>query len=129
MTKTSSVGQSWWMVFLLCSLVIMSYIDRSVIGLIVEPVKDDLQITDKQIGLLLGAVFAFFYVITAVLIAKWTDSGNRKLLIIMGVTIWAFATLGSGLATSFGYLLICRALLAAGEATIGPTSASLIADL
>ena len=87
MTKTSSVGQSWWMVFLLCSLVIMSYIDRSVIGLMVEPVKDDLQITDKQIGLLLGAVFAFFYVITAVLIAKWTDSGNRKLLIIMGVTI------------------------------------------
>ena len=129
MTKTTSIGQAWWMVFLLCSLIIMSYIDRSVIGLMVEPVKDDLQISDKQIGLLLGAAFAFFYVLTTLLVSGFADRGNRKLLIIGGVTIWGFATLGSGLATSFIFLLICRALLAAGEATIGPSAASLIADL
>ena len=129
MTKKNSGGQAWWMVFLLCSLIIMSYIDRSVIGLMVEPVKDDLQISDKQIGLLLGAAFAFFYVFTTVLVSGFADRGNRKLLIIGGVTIWGFATLGSGLANSFVFLLICRALLAAGEATIGPSAASLIADL
>ena len=95
MNKTNS-SSAWWMVFLLCSLIIMSYIDRSVIGLMVEPVKDDLQISDKQIGLLLGAAFAFFYVFTTVLVSGFADRGNRKLLIIGGVTIWGFATLGSG---------------------------------
>jgi len=130
MSKKSTNNSSvWWMVFLLCSLMVIAYLDRSVVSLMVEPIKSDLQITDEQIGLLLGAAFALFYFLAAIPAAIWADKGNRKRLILLGVAIWAVATFCSGIVTSFALLIVCRAMLAAGEATLGPAGNSLIADL
>ena len=52
---------AWYMVILLTVAYVFSFVDRYILGLLIEPIKADLQISDTQIGLLLGPAFAIFY--------------------------------------------------------------------
>ena len=52
---------AWYMVVLMTIAYMFSFIDRYILGLLIEPIKADLGLTDTQIGLLLGPAFAIFY--------------------------------------------------------------------
>ena len=124
-----SVGSRPWFVVAVLSLAgIVSYIDRQVINLLVEPIKADLAVTDVQISLLQGFSFALFYAILAIPLAWIADRHNRKWVILLGLVCWSGATFASGLATVFAVLFAARMLIGVGEATLSPAGFSMISD-
>lgn len=122
-------GTAIWVLTLVSLLMVASYLDRTILSLLVGPIKADLGIGDSQFALLYGAAFALFFGLIGVPVARYVDRGNRKYVILAGVFLWASATAASGLAQTFAVLLVLRMMLAVGEAALAPATASLIADL
>jgi MFS family permease len=107
---------------------VVSFVDRLILGLLVQPLKADLGISDTQVGLLAGIGFALFYTVMGVPLARLADRSNRKWLIVAGVALWSAATAASAFATSFAWLLLARVAVGVGEATLAPAASSMIAD-
>jgi len=123
-----SLRYAWFVVIVLMTLYIFSFIDRMIIALLVTPIKADLDLTDTDIGLLHGLAFALFYTFVGVFIARLADNWNRSKLIAIGVLLWGIATAACGLAGSFASLFVARILVGVGEATLSPAAYSLISD-
>lgn len=123
-----SVGYRWYVVFLLLLVFILSYFDRYILTLVVEPVKKSLQLNDFQVGLLLGPAFSAVNVLTGIPLGWYADRSNRKWILIGGIMFWCAMTTGSGFATTFGVLFLLRLGLGLGEAVVSPCSVSIISD-
>ena len=107
---------------------VVSYIDRQVINLLVEPIKADLGVSDVQISLLQGFSFALFYAVLAIPLAWVSDRYNRKIVILVGLICWSGATFASGLAGAFAVLFVARMFIGVGDATLSPAGFSIISD-
>lgn len=123
-----SLRYAWFVVIVLMTLYIFSFIDRMIIALLVAPIKADLDLTDTDIGLLHGLAFALFYTFVGVFIARLADNWNRTKLIAIGVLLWGLATAACGLAGSFATLFVARIFVGIGEATLSPAAYSMISD-
>lgn len=121
-------GYSWYMVVLLTIVYIFSFIDRFILGLLIQPIQADLDLTDTQIGLLLGPAFAIFYVLMGLPFGWLADRKRRTFIVAAGLAIWSAATAVSGLARSFLGLFIARMSVGVGEASLSPCAMSLMAD-
>ena len=118
----------WYMVGLLAVAYAVSYIDRLIISLMVDPIKADLLLSDTQVSLLIGLSFALFYTTTAIPIAWLSDRYNRRNIIIAGVSTWCLMTSACGFAKNFTMLFIARMGVGLGEAALAPAANSMIAD-
>ncbi len=123
-----STGYAWYMVIILTLAYILSFVDRYVLGLLIEPIKADLELTDFQIGLLLGPAFAIFYATMGLPLGYAADRMRRTWIVAAGVFVWSFATAASGLASKFVHLFFARISVGVGEATLGPCAMSMISD-
>jgi len=121
-------GYAWFVVAVLSFASIVSYVDRQIINLLVEPIKLDFGINDTQIGLLQGFSFALFYALLALPLARLADSGNRRWIILLGAVCWSAATFGCGMAGSFLMLFFARMFVGVGEATLAPSGYSMLGD-
>ena len=119
---------AWFVLFILCTAGIVSYIDRQIINLLVEPIKADFGINDTQIGLLQGFSFVIFYAVLAIPLARLADRGKRVSIIFWGAICWSLATFTCGMAGSFAVLFIARMFVGIGESTLTPSGFSLISD-
>lgn len=106
----------------------LSIADRTVMSLLLEPIKRDLGASDTSMSLLTGAAFVLFYTLFGIPIARWADRGDRRSILAIGVGLWSLATGVCGLAGSFVAMALARAGVGVGESTATPTSMSLIAD-
>ena len=70
-----------YMLGLLTVVGALNYLDRYVLSLVMEPIKQDLQLTDSQLGLLTGLAFTVFYATAGIPIARWADRGNRNTVV------------------------------------------------
>ena len=107
---------------------VVSFIDRQVITLLVQPIRADLAISDTGMSLLMGLAFAIFYVTMAVPIARLSDRRSRRTIIATGIFLWSLATAACGLARNFWQLFLARIGVGVGEATLTPAAYSMIAD-
>ena len=123
-----SPAVAWYTVTLCMIAYVLSFVDRQIIALLVEPIRADLQISDTQFSLLTGFAFALFYAIMGLPIARWADSGPRPLIISAGIVIWSFATAVCGMANTFVQLFLARMGVGVGEAALSPTAYSIITD-
>lgn len=121
--------RAWATVAILSALYVVSFVDRLVLALLVEPIKAELGVSDVQIGLLIGTSFAIFYSLAGLPIARIADTGNRVLLITAGALLWGLTTAGAAFADSFAVLLILRIGVAFGEAALTPAAMSLMGDM
>jgi MFS family permease len=108
---------------------VLSYLDRTLVGLMVDPIRHDLRISDTQVGLLSGFAVALFYALMGLPFGRWADKHNRKWLIVAGATGWSLATAACALTHSFAGLFGVRLLVGVGEATMGPAALSIISNL
>ena len=123
-----SDSYAWFVVFMLCLAAIISFIDRQIISLLVDPIKADLGISDTQVSLLQGFAFALFYSAAAIPMGRLVDAKNRKKIILAGMVVWSFATALCGLAKVFWQLFMARMLVGVGEATLSPAGMSMLSD-
>jgi MFS family permease len=119
----------WLVVGLLILLYTSSFIDRSIFGLLVKPIRADLQINDTEYSLLAGFAFAVFYTFSAIPLGYLVDNGSRRMLIALGCAVWSIMTALCGMANSFGTLFAARVGVGIGEATLSPAAYSLLSDL
>ncbi len=107
---------------------ILSFVDRQIISLLVDPIKRDLGISDLQIGLLQGFAFSLLYALLGVPFGLLADRTVRKKIIAFGVVFWSVATALCGLATSYAFLFAARMGVGVGEATLSPAAHSFLSD-
>ncbi len=106
-----------------------SHIDRQIVAILGQPIKEALAISDTQLGLLTGVMFALFYATLGMPMAMWADRRNRRNLIAFSIALWSAMTALCGLAQNYGQLLLARIGVGVGEAGSNPPSHSIIADL
>src|SRR5690606_31255790 len=123
----SSVA-AWTTVTILMLAYVLSFIDRQILSLLVEPIKRDMVISDTQMSLLMGLSFALFYTICGIPLGRLADTKSRRGLIAIGVLLWSAATAACGLAKMYWHFLLCRIGVGVGEAALSPAAYSLIAD-
>lgn len=124
-----SNAAAWWTVSLCCLLYIFSFVDRLVLSLLISDIGHELDVTDTQMGLLIGTSFSVVYALAGLPLAHLLDSRNRKHIMVGGVLLWGSMTILSGFASSFTFLAICRAGVALGEAVLTPGAISMFSDL
>ena len=116
------------MVVVLTIAYILSFVDRYILGLLIEPIKADLELTDSQIGLLLGFAFALFYATMGLPLGYLADRKRRTWIVAAGIFVWSMATAASGLARNFWHMFIARMSVGVGEAALSPCAMSMISD-
>lgn len=127
--KEISTFRQCFSLFLLMLAYALSFIDRQILSLLVEPVKQDLNISDTQIGLLQGLAFALFYSVLGIPIARLADRFSRRKIIALGVGFWSFMTAVCGATSNFTHLFLARMGVGVGEAALSPAAQSLITDI
>jgi MFS family permease len=120
---------AWSVVGILIATAILSYTDRQVLTLLVDPIRNDLGLNDASIGLLIGSAFAIIYGIAGIPLGYLADRVSRRNLLMAGVIIWSLATIACGLARDFNELFTARIFVGLGEAVLSPAAISLISDL
>ena len=119
---------AWYAVVVLTIAYIVSFLDRQLLALVVEDVKADLVLTDTQVSLLLGFAFALFYTTMGIPIGRLADKKSRKTIIGIGITCWCLMTAACGLAKNYTQIFLARVGVGVGEATLSPSSLSMISD-
>ena len=106
----------------------LNFIDRTIVSIIGQPMKESLGITDNQLGLLGGLAFALLYTILGVPIARLAERVSRVNIIAVCVTLWSAFTALCGMAPNFTVMLAMRVGVGIGEAGCSPPAHSLISD-
>lgn len=125
---TESTAYGWYVVGILTVAYVFSYMDRSILTLLVEPIRADLGINDTQLSLLHGFAFAVFYATLGIPMGRLADRSSRVRLIVVGVGVWSLFTAACGLARNFLELFIMRMLVGVGESVLNPCAYSIITD-
>lgn len=108
---------------------ILSYVDRQLLSLVVDPVKASLGLSDVQIGFLQGFGFSMVLAVSALLTARKVDTGNRIRLLGFAVIAWCVMTVLCGFAQNFLMLLVARTGLAIAEAVVPMAVLSILCDI
>lgn len=130
--EASAWPKPWAAALTLAVLVIaytFSFIDGTILSMLVGPVKAELHISDTEMSLLTGIAFALFYTLLGLPIGALVDRSSRKVIAGVGVAVWSLMTVLCGAAHSFAGLLLARIGVGAGEAALSPAAYSMIPDL
>jgi len=107
---------------------ILSFVDRQILSLMVEPIKQDLGLSDLQVGLLQGLAFAMLYAVVGIPIGMLADRISRRRIIAVGVLFWSACTALCGFAGSYAHLFMARMGVGLGEASLSPSAHSWLSD-
>jgi MFS family permease len=121
-------ARGYYVLAVLVLAYIVSYIDRTMLTLLVDPIRATLQISDLQVSLLHGFAFAIFYTVLGLPMGRIADRHSRRNLIIAGICFWSCATALCGFARSFWQMFTARVGVGVGEATLSPAAYSLLSD-
>jgi MFS family permease len=124
----SSTAYRYYVLGLLMIIYAFNFLDRSVVTILAPYLKEDLGISDAQIGLLYGTAFALFYAVFGLPLAKLADGWSRVKTISLGLGFWSLMTAVSGMAGSYAQLGAARIGVGVGEASASPASYSLLQD-
>ncbi|MEP7314165.1 MAG: MFS transporter, partial [Pseudomonadota bacterium] len=108
---------------------IVSQFDRTVVSLMVGPVKEAFALDDTRFGMLQGVAFGIFYVLACIPIGRLADRYQRRLIIGIAIAFWSVFAMASGLARSYAQLFLTRIGVAVGEASLTPAGFSMLSDL
>ncbi len=123
-----STAYRTYVLVLLMVIYAFNFLDRQVVTIIAPYLKEDMGVSDAQIGLLFGTAFALFYAVFGLPLAKLADGWNRVRTISIGLGFWSMMTAISGLSSSFAQLGAARVGVGVGEASASPASYSLLQD-
>jgi predicted MFS family arabinose efflux permease len=112
----------------LTSVYLLNLLDRVLMGLLLEPIKHELHLSDTQLGFLTGIAFGLFYATLGLPIARWADRGNRTLITSLAIGLWGVTVMTCFFVTNFIQLLLARIFAAVGEAGCVPPTSSLLGD-
>lgn len=126
--EAASRGYSNYVLFVLVLVYVFNFVDRQILSILAEDIRNDLGVDDAQLGFLYGTAFAVFYAIFGIPIGRLADMWNRKSLISIGLAAWSLMTALSGTARGFASLAAYRIGVGIGESSAGPAAFSMLGD-
>ena len=117
-----------YVLFILFVVYGLSYVDRQILSILMEPIRIEFGFSDMQLGLLSGVAFAIFYATLGIPIARLADRHSRVNIIAISLVVWSVATALTGKATSFFHIFMARVGVGVGEAGCNPSAYSIISD-
>jgi len=117
-----------YVLFIFVIVYTFNFIDRLLISIVQEPIKEEFGVSNFELGLLGGPVFAILYTLLGIPIARFAERGNRITIVSIGAFVWSLMTAACGFAGNFMQLALCRLGVGIGEAACVPPSQSAIAD-
>jgi MFS family permease len=106
----------------------LNFLDRQIIYILFQPIKQEMAFSDTQLSLLGTTSFVIFYTLLGIPFGWYADRGSRKKLIAAGLIVWSLFSGLTGFAADFWTLFFCRLMVGVGEATLGPAAISLLSD-
>jgi len=119
----------WYALAILTLCYALAFTDRQILNLMVDPMKRDFGVSDKQIGFLLGPAFTITYVSLGLFAGYCADRLSRRNILIIAGTVWSLATMAASLAINYESMVITRLIVGAAEAFLFPSGMSLVAEL
>src|SRR5262245_35590191 len=113
-------GYSRYVLVALTGVYTLNLVDRGLMILLLQPIKEDLGLTDTQLGFVTGIAFGLFYATLGIPIARWSDRGNRAVIAALAAGVWGVTVMTCMFVTSFLQLLFARIAAAIGEAGCKP---------
>lgn len=123
-----SKGYRTWLLFMLLLTNAFNLADRQQIAAVAQAIKQDLRLTDSEIGMILGLGFAIFYTLLGLPLARMAEHMNRAKIISVSLAIFGAMSALCSTAQGFWRLLLFRVGVGVGDAGFGPPVASLIGD-
>lgn len=120
--------KAWTSLLLLTICYAIYTLDKSVVAVVIEPLKREFQLNDSDVGLLTGLASTLPFLVTCIPLGMLADRVNRKWLLIALVVLWSLSTALGGFATSLMFLALSRAAVAAFEAGFTPLGLSILSD-
>jgi MFS family permease len=117
---------AWYVVGVLAMVNVVAALDRFLMGVVLQPLKSDLGLTDTELGLIYGLGFALLYCFAGIPLGRVADRSNRRNLLLFGCTVWTVGTMLCAFAGSFSTLFAARLGVGLGEAALTPAAVSLI---
>jgi len=117
-----------WVLVILVVVYAFNFIDRQIVGILAEPIRTELQLTDTELSLLGGLAFAMFYTVLGIPVALLADRNSRSWIMTVSLALWSGMTALCGLATSFTHIFLARIGVGIGEAGGTAPAYSLLAD-
>ena len=130
--RPDSHGYSNYVLGALFVVYIFNFVDRQILAILIQPIKEDLGVSDTLMGLLTGPVFVISYTLAGLPLARWADRHSRVWLITIGMLVWSVMTVASGFARSYAQLAAARlgvGLGAGREPELGAQATPLAAQL
>jgi predicted MFS family arabinose efflux permease len=127
-TDRSVSRYRWYVLGTLVTIGALSWIDRQLLGMVMQSVKNEFSLTDTQLGLLGGTAFGLFYVTVGLPVAWVADRFSRRNLIAAALGFWSLMTALCGFATGYTSLLAARVGVGLGEAGQAAPSQSMVSD-
>ncbi len=125
----SRPASRYYLLGILTLIYAVNFIDRQLLAILQEPIKQELGLSDSQLGLLTGFAFAVFYVTAGIPIASLADRANRRNIIAVVLSVWSVMTAVSGFAQNYWQLLAARIGVGVGEAGCSPPAHSMLSDV
>ncbi|MDD2691473.1 MAG: MFS transporter, partial [Simplicispira sp.] len=116
MTQPAHGWRSHYALLILLFVYTMSFIDRQIMGILVQPIKQEFGVSDTAMGVLTGVAFALFYSTLAIPFGRYADRANRRNFVAYCCAAWSAMTALCGMATGFWTLALARVGVAVGEA-------------
>ncbi|MEH3106669.1 MAG: MFS transporter [Sphingomonas fennica] len=123
-----STRSAWYALVLFSLATMMNFFDRSVFGLMIEYIKRDFQLTEIQLGLLLGPAGILFYLVVGIPLARLVDIYPRNIILGVGLCITSGITALGGLVQGYGQLFVSRMFVGVGGSAHAPGTYSMMAD-
>ncbi len=124
-----STAYRHYVLVILTLMYVVNYLDRQILNILLQPIKNEFHVSDTMLGLLAGPTFALFYATLGIPIALAADRSNRRNIIAISLTLFSLMTVVCGLAARFWQLLLARVGTGVGEAGTGPSAQAIISDL
>ena len=107
---------------------LFNFLDRWVLSILVEDIKQEFGASDNLMGFLLGPAFAVFYTTLGLPVARLADRRSRRVIISIAFALWSLMTAICGLARTSGELALARIGVGVGEAGGTAPAHSMLAD-
>jgi MFS family permease len=121
-------GYEWYALMTLTLVYTLSVLDQGLIILLLQPIKEDLRLSDTQLGFLTGIAFGLFYSVLGVPVARWSDRGNRVTIASTAIALWGGAVMTTLSVTTYVHLIFVRMATAIGGSACMPPTYSLVGD-
>lgn len=126
--KTEGTRYRWLVLAVLTAVHSTHHIDRNVLSVVVEPIRQEFDLSDSQMGMLGSLGYALAFAIAAIPMGYLVDRVNRRNMLVGILALWSVMTAVCASANSYFHLLLARMGVGIAESGGAPTAMSMVSD-